>query len=494
MAVCLSLNAAAEHDRFALVVGTNRGSSDERPLKYAEHDALRVKSALIDVGGFPEANVTEVLDANADDLRAALRRLKSSIGTGPHERLIMYVSSHGADGSLHLAGTELALQELVEFVKAAPVRVGLLVIDACQSGRMTRMKGLRPVDPPAMKIEASEVEGRVLIAASGADEYAQESEPLAGSYFTHYFVAGLRGAADSSRDGQVTLDEAYSWAWARTIEATFGSRGGVQRPTFSVDLRGAGQLIMAEPLKSASRLEVEVQAKGRWLVVAEATGQVFADIDKGEGPLSLALPQGEYRLQHRTAQGVLKYRVTVPQQGVVTVANAELDRWGRLEARKGAEAPRLGLSASGGISTGLVTGLSVQPGAELRLRRDGLHLGPLNEILLTGAWRGGQFATSGYVQTELELRLGLGHGFNWGRFTVGLALEAGPLLILQSALIGARTSLALAACVSAEGRVRVAGPVELFLLGTGGGAVIKTLAGPTVTPRLSASLGVAVDF
>ena len=429
------------------------------------------------------------------NLRAALRRLKSGMGTGPHERLVLYVSSHGADGSLHLAGTELALQELVEFVKAAPVRVGLLVIDACQSGRMTHIKGVRPVDPPAMKIEASEVEGRVLIAASGADEYAQESEPLAGSYFTHYFVAGLRGAADSSRDGQVTLDEAYSWAWARTIEATFASRGGVQRPAFSVDLRGAGQLIMAEPLKSASRLEVEVQAKGRWLVVAEATGQVFADIDKGEGPLSLALPQGEYRLQHRTAQGVLKYRVTVPQQGVVTVADAELDRRDlRLEARKGAKAPKLGLSASGSISTGLVTGLSVQPGAELRLRRDGLPLGPLNEILLTGAWRGGQFATSGYVQTEFELRLGLGRGFSWDCVTVGLALEAGPLLILQSALIGARTSLAMAACVSAEGRVRVAGPVELFLLGTGGGAVIRTLAGPTVTPRLSASVGVAVDF
>ena len=57
---------------------------------------------------------------------------------------------------------------------------------------------------PAMRLEASGVEGRVLISASGANEYAQESDALQGSYFTHYLVTGLRGAADTSRDTRET--------------------------------------------------------------------------------------------------------------------------------------------------------------------------------------------------------------------------------------------------------------------------------------------------
>ncbi|HEY3381328.1 MAG TPA: hypothetical protein VGK32_06130 [Vicinamibacterales bacterium] len=40
-----------------------------------------------------------------------------------------------------------------------------------------------------------------------ADEAAQESERLGGSFFTHYLISGMRGAADLSGDGRVTLNE-----------------------------------------------------------------------------------------------------------------------------------------------------------------------------------------------------------------------------------------------------------------------------------------------
>ena len=51
---------------------------------------------------------------HSSKLRSALGRLKESMGDGPHDRLIIYVSSHSSDGTLHLAGTELPLQELVD--------------------------------------------------------------------------------------------------------------------------------------------------------------------------------------------------------------------------------------------------------------------------------------------------------------------------------------------------------------------------------------------
>jgi hypothetical protein len=344
----------------------------------------------------------------------------------------------------------------------------------------------------------------VLISASGANEYAQESESLQGSYFTHYLVTGLRGAADSSRDGKVTLDEVYGWAWARTIEATFSSRGGVQRPAFSVDLRGAGQLVLAEPQRSASRLTLDVAAAGRWLVVSEATGNVFADVDKGEGPVSLALPAGSYRVQLRVPDGVLERVVAVPSTGGVTLSGGDLEQASLLRvARKGGDETRLVLSAGGGIASGLVNGLVVQPGAEVRLRRDAHLVGFLDQLTASFTWRTG--AASSFRQMELELRLGAGHRFSWSRASVALGLEVGPLLVFQSDLPGgeARTSLGLTTALSLEGRVKLFRPLEAFLNGSGGGAVVKKMdfmnpqspAGRLAfAPRVSATIGLALSF
>lgn len=498
VAVLSSIQARAEGTRFALLVGENRGLFEEEELRFAQNDARRLKDALIDVGGFSNENVSLMAGATADSVRSALARMREAMGPGHHERLIIFVSSHSADGMLHLAGTKLPLQELVDFMKAAPVQVGLLVIDACQSGRMTRLKGLKASDLPVTRIDASGVEGRVLISASGVDEYAQESDALGGSYFTHYFVVGLRGAADVSGDGKVTLDEVYSWAWARTIEATFASRGGVQRPEFSVDLRGAGQLVLAEPQRSASRLTLGVSAPGRWLVVAESSGDVVADVDKHAGPISLALPAGRYRVQLRAVSGVLERTVALPPFGSVTLSGKELESASLLSAvRKGGEETSMVVSVAGGIRSALVNGLTIQPEAEVRLRRDGYLLGPLNQLTLAVNWRDGSPASKAFHQTEFELRIGTGHRFIWPTASVALGLELGPLLILQDSLPdgSSRKSLGwLVTALSLEGRVKLKGPVELFLLGNAGGWLVKKLSGVQLVPRVGALMGVAWRF
>jgi hypothetical protein len=494
----LALPAFAADGRWlALVVGENRGLVSEETLRFAERDAARMQTALVEVGGFRSEDVEVLAGANAETLGAALARLEARLQEGPVERLFVYVSSHSGDGALHLAGTNFPLSGLVEFLKRAPVQVGVLVVDACQSGRVTRLKGVRPSAAPLTKMEASGVEGRVLISASGADEYAQESDALGGSYFTHYLVAGMRGAADASRDGKITLDEAYGWAWARTIEATFSTRGGVQRPAYSVDLRGSGQLVIAEPARATSRLTLDVKPAGHWLIVADANKQLVADVEKGEGPMTLAVAPGSYRVQLRTSDSVLERTVEVPASGGAVVSGADLERASLLRvARKGGEEVRLHLSAGAGAASGLVLGLSAQPMLDLRLRRDAFLFGFLNQLTFDFSFRQGAPLTASFEQFEFELRVGTGHRFAWEAASVAIGLEVGPLLVHQSRLPDAsmRTSLGLTASLGVEARVRLFGPVEGFLLGTGGGALVKKLIGPTIVPRLTASAGLGFSF
>ncbi|MFT3707586.1 MAG: caspase family protein [Archangium sp.] len=496
----LASSAFADGRRLALVIGENRGLVSEETLRFAEKDAARVQQALIDVGGFAASDIEIVAGTNADGVRSALTALSARLAEGPVERLLIYISSHAGDGVLHLAGTELPLKEVVEFLKQAPVQVGLLILDACQSGSVTRMKGLRPIaSAQVTRLQATGVEGRVLISASGADEYAQESDALGGSYFTHYLMAAMRGAADTSHDGKVTLDEAYAWAWARTIEATFSTRGGVQRPEYSVDLRGSGQLVLAEPSRSTSQLVLDVKPPGHWLVVSESTGQVIADVEKGEGALSLAVPSGGYRVQLRATDSVLERRVEVPATGGAVVSGSDLERASLLRvARKGGEETLLHLSAGAGATSGLVNGLSVQPTIGVRLRRDGYLLGFLNQLSAEFVFRQGTPLRSSFEQLEFELRIGTGHRFQfgWQRASLAIALETGPLLVHQYDLPdhSTRVSLGLVAVLAIEARVRLVGPVEFFLLGTGGGALVKKLSGPQIAPRLSACAGLGVSF
>jgi uncharacterized caspase-like protein len=63
-------------------------------------------------------------------------------------------------------------------------------------------------------------EGTIVLTASTLTEDAQESDPLGGSFFTHYLLSGLHGAADDNGDRVVTVAEAFSYARDQTIIAS----------------------------------------------------------------------------------------------------------------------------------------------------------------------------------------------------------------------------------------------------------------------------------
>ena len=232
--------------RFALVVGTNVGDPEDERLQYAEDDARRMLDTLEDVGGVKPEDAIAIFGVDAKGLQAALDALKARMSreAAASDQLVLYVSGHADEGNLHLQGEHFPLHELNEFIRKVPAAVAILIIDSCRSGAATRGKGLRALPGTRVAIEAGSVQGRVVMGSSGADEYSQESDALKGSYFTYHLVQGLRGAADTSHDGAVTLQEAYTYAYEHTVESTFTTQGGVQHPSYHVDIVGQGELVL----------------------------------------------------------------------------------------------------------------------------------------------------------------------------------------------------------------------------------------------------------
>ena len=113
--------------------------------------------------------------------------------------------------------------------------MGITILDACASGAITRLKGGRP-HPAFLTDASSQVKGYAFLTSSSENEAAQESERLQGSFFTQALLTGLRGAADVSGDGRVTLGEAYQFAFTETLAQTTSTQGGAQHPAYDIKM------------------------------------------------------------------------------------------------------------------------------------------------------------------------------------------------------------------------------------------------------------------
>jgi len=292
-------STAFAEQRYALVIGSNPGWSQDRPLRYADNDAERVRDVLVALGGFPADRVQLMRDPSTADVRGALRKLANTARDSTNEDTLVFVyySGHADDKHLHLRGDPMSHKELQDTLRSLPATIKLGIIDACKSGSVTR-KGGSPTEEFVVDVVHPKLSGMVLLSSSGADELSQESRALQGSVFTHHLVSGLRGAADEDSDQQVSITEAYHYAYTRTRAAT-ASSSVQQRPAFRYELTGQGELMLTR-LKTHKSVAVVVP-KGppqkyvvldahEWRLIAETTADKARDV-------TLALAPGSYKVK-----------------------------------------------------------------------------------------------------------------------------------------------------------------------------------------------------
>lgn len=292
---------AGELQRVALVVGANAAPPGRATLRYAHEDAKHVADVLTAVAGFLPQNVKVLLDPEPDSLLAALDRELSAAGKRTDETLLFfYYSGHADERAIFPKGQTLpfaALKARLEDTRAT-LRVGLL--DSCRGGSWTGSKGLHKVEPfeLASARELAE-EGSVLIASSSGQENAHETEALKGSFFTHHWNAGLRGAADRGGDGVVTLNEAFEYARSLTIRDTALAGQPPQHPSFQMKLSGRRDFPIATLARERTTLLFE-QSTGPVEFVRLSDGLVVLESTPGPRQLKLGLPAGTYLVRRRS--------------------------------------------------------------------------------------------------------------------------------------------------------------------------------------------------
>ena len=334
-----ALNAPAAHAevvRHAIIVGVNNGGGELEPLHHAEEDAKRMAEVLGEIGGFNPENVHLLLSPDAGSLRVALRTLDIDRSDTNEDLFLFYYSGHADARGLRLGEQVYTFEALKADIRAVPADVRLGILDACRSGAITRVKGADVVDP--FLEESLETEGEAWITASSDDERAQESDALGGSFFTYYLVSGLRGAAAGS-DSVVSLNEAYSYAYERTVARTDGTNGGAQHPEYDFKLQGRGDLELTVIDRGESWITLPSDTTGRITILRDPQNTYVAEVNKAAGqPMTIALPPGRYKLRRRDGEQVWEVVVSLSDG-----ANHTAVRWGtsatEVAAWKGGEAP-----------------------------------------------------------------------------------------------------------------------------------------------------------
>jgi hypothetical protein len=283
---------------YALLIGSNPGGEGQVPLRYAEQDAQRMAAVLKELGRYSEAKTQVLLGPDKKAVLGALRGLRDTLQAhqdkGEQAQLVFYYSGHARSNGLYLGREELPLAELRERVLELPTTLKVVVLDACQSGAFSRVKGTQPSAAFSHNsIERLQTNGVAIMASSTASELSQESEALGGSYFTHHLVVGLRGAGDLDHDGIVSLAEAYRYAYDATLLATARTAVGEQHVTLETSLSGQGDVPLTYPAEAGAQLELPAELDADVLVQRDST--VIAELHKAAGrPLRLALSAGNY--------------------------------------------------------------------------------------------------------------------------------------------------------------------------------------------------------
>lgn len=292
--------ANKQQNRYALLISSKEGGPTRETLRYSDQDRKAMSQVLTELGGLPPDNLFQLEDPGIDQIAAAFAKMESAIKLNageapPNAEFIFYYSGHSDETGIILGRQTLAYSDIKNLAAQLPVSLRIFILDSCNSGAFTLLKGGARIEPIAIA-DYSRTEGFAALTSSSADEASQESARIKGSYFTHFLTAGLRGAADGNHDGLVTLTEAYRFAYSETTSIPEGEKMVDQQPNFAINISGSAEPVITDISNRTAGLHLAKEVAGR-VYIKDSANRLLLQLNKSPGKkVEIGLVPGRYTI------------------------------------------------------------------------------------------------------------------------------------------------------------------------------------------------------
>src|SRR6056297_1183407 len=285
--------------RFCILIGANDGGPKRETLRYAVSDALSLRKVFTTMGGIEIKDCLLQVNPKKEELLEAMVQMESmaaaAAAANQRVEVILYYSGHSDVEGLLLGDERLEYKTLRSRFNQIPADVHIAILDSCFSGAFTRLKGCS-TQAPFMAEAGYDMKGYAFLSSSSSSEASQESDRLRGSFFTHYVVAGLRGAADHNNDERVTLNELYQFAYNETLSRTEKTFAGPQHPNYSIQMSGTGDVVITQVRSGGAVLVLPEFISGR-VSIRDSQARLVAEIRKErDRATNLALDPESYTI------------------------------------------------------------------------------------------------------------------------------------------------------------------------------------------------------
>ncbi len=294
--------------RYAVLVGNSNGDGNLANLKYVKNDISAIKNILKSNCNFPDKNIITIYNQSPTHIENILQSIQ--IKNKETNLFFFYYSGHADFNNLIMGKNRFALKDLKKHLVSIPANMKIMVFDACQSGSFARLKG-GSVSSPFLIHEENSTEGQIVLYSSSSTEFSQESDFYKQSIFSFHLVNALKGCADASGDKQVTLNEAYQYAYNQTVSSTVNSAGGIQHPGYLLNIQGKGNVVLADMRSKHNGIVLDKSIKGSIAILDNQHNIISDIIKKDDNEIFLALNSGKFSIYNNDDKKTARAKVSL---------------------------------------------------------------------------------------------------------------------------------------------------------------------------------------
>ena len=218
---------------WAVVVGAAQ-YSHMPALRYTDDDAYQLYAYLKSPqgGALNDQQVRLLIDEDATK-NAVLGAMQQMFQQADEDDVILfYFSGHGVQGAFlpidfDGVNNRITHEEIKRMIEKSRAKHKIVIADACHSGGSYF---LRSTTQALLRRYYSAFEessgGTALLMSSKGEEFSLEDAGLRSGVFSHFFIKGLKGAADNDSSGIISIDEIYQYTYRNVRMYT----GNVQSP------------------------------------------------------------------------------------------------------------------------------------------------------------------------------------------------------------------------------------------------------------------------